>query len=62
MEYNHDKIKDNISETSQMSQSYDQVFCCLQKANPRLLVFIPLLMFVLWDCVWNQLHLLFMLF
>ena len=51
MEYKKDKMKGKISETSQMLQSYDQVFCCLQKANSVLLLFIPLLMFLLWDFV-----------
>jgi len=29
------------------------IFCCLTKANSRLLLFLPLLIFLLWDCVWH---------
>jgi len=46
-------MKDNISETSQLLQTDGKMFCCLTKANSRLLLFIPLLMFLLWDCVWH---------
>jgi len=53
MEYKNDKITDTISETSNILKTDGQMFLCFKKANLRLLLFISLLMFLLWDCVWN---------
>jgi len=46
MEYKNDKIMDNISEISQIMQTYGNRFGYLTKTNSRLLLFFSLLIFL----------------
>jgi len=51
MEYESDKIMDNISKISQILQTDGKMFGCLTKTNSRLVLFFPLLMFFCYGIV-----------
>ena len=56
MEYKNDKIKGNISQTPHILIS--DVLLSYKSQLKAILLFIPLLVILLRDCVWHQLHLL----
>jgi len=49
MEYKNGKIKETFCKHHKFCKL--TIFCCPTKANSRLLLFITLLIFLLWDCV-----------
>jgi len=53
MEYKSDKIKDSISQTSHILWSDDVLLSYKSQSKAILFLFIPLLVILLWDCVWH---------